>query len=412
MKTHDVLIAAKKAKPLVALLTENEKNGILKAMAQNLRTHSAKIIAANEIDTNLAKEHMSAVMLDRLRLDEKRINAMADALLELVNLPDPIGEEIEQIEHKNGLIIKKIRVPMGVVAMIYESRPNVTADAAALCLKSGNACILRGGKEAINTNKAIVDALQSALKQQGFSPSFVQLINDTSRESAQQLMGARGYVDLLIPRGGAGLIRACVENAKVPCIETGTGICHVYIDENANVKKAVSILTNAKTSRPSVCNSAEVCLVHKNIAAEFLPQMEKELAKLAVELRICKNTSQYIGGKIASEQDFNTEFLNYILAVKIVNSIQDATQHINEHGTGHSDAIVTQSEEAAAYFKKVVDSAAVYVNASTRFTDGGEFGLGCEIGISTQKLGARGPMGLKEITSYKYCIDGNGQIRL
>ncbi len=412
MTTRDILLEAKRVKPLVGALGTDEKNLILNAMAKNLIKCTDAILAANAIDLKTAKEKIAAVMLDRLRLDEKRIKAMASGVSALVNLDDPIGEEMEQIKHKNGIFIKKIRVPMGVVAMIYESRPNVTADAAALCLKSGNACILRGGKEAINTNKAIVASMQEAIKSCGFTPEFIQLITDTSRESANELMRARGLVDLLIPRGGAGLIKACVENAKVPCIETGTGICHIYIDEYADIQKAVRILTNAKTSRPSVCNSAEVCLVHKNIAQKFLPAMEKELAKLAVELRLCEKAQKYIKGKPASEQDFNTEFLDYILAVKIVDSTQNAVEHINEHGTGHSDAIVSENSDSAKLFTKGVDSAAVYVNASTRFTDGGEFGLGCEIGISTQKLGARGPMGLKEITSYKYCIEGNGQIRV
>ncbi len=411
MTTRDILIEAKKAKPFVAMLNESEKNAVLNLIAQNLLLHKEQILKANETDMQLAKEHIAPVMLDRLRLDEKRINDMAQGVLALIELPDPIGEELERFVHENSMVIRKIRVPMGVVAMIYESRPNVTADAAALCLKSGNACILRGGKEAINTNKAIVYAMQTALKEKGHSPSFIQLITDTHRQSAQELMRARGFVDLLIPRGGAGLIRSCVENAQVPCIETGTGICHVYVDESADINMAVNILTNAKTSRPSVCNSAEVCLVHENIAQSFLPEMEKELAKLAVELRICKKTQQYINGKPASEIDFNTEFLDYILAVKIVPDVQSAVVHINEHGTGHSDCIVAQNKANAEYFTKNVDSAAVYVNASTRFSDGGVFGLGCEIGISTQKLGARGPMGLKEITSYKYCIDGDGQIR-
>ncbi len=411
MTTRDILIEAKKVKPFVARLNESEKNAVLNLIAQNLLLHKEQILKANETDMQLAKEHIAPVMLDRLRLDEKRINDMAQGVLALIELPDPIGEELERFVHENSMVICKIRVPMGVIAMIYESRPNVTADAAALCLKSGNACILRGGKEAINTNKAIVCAMQTALKEKGHSPSFIQLITDTHRQSAQELMRARGFVDLLIPRGGAGLIRSCVENAQVPCIETGTGICHVYVDESADINMAVNILTNAKTSRPSVCNSAEVCLVHENIAQSFLPEMEKELAKLAVELRICKKTQQYINGKPASEIDFNTEFLDYILAVKIVPDVQSAVTHINEHGTGHSDCIVAQNKTSAEYFTKNVDSAAVYVNASTRFSDGGVFGLGCEIGISTQKLGARGPMGLKEITSYKYCIDGSGQIR-
>ncbi len=411
MTTNEILHAAKKAKPLVAQLSEGEKNAVLNLIAQNLILHTQQILSANEKDMQLAKEHIAPVMLDRLRLDEKRIKDMANGVLELVNLKDPIGEELQRDVHENGMIIRKVRVPMGVVAMIYESRPNVTADAAALCLKSGNACILRGGKEAINTNKAIVNAMQTALKEKGHSPNFIQLITDTQRQSAEELMRARGFVDLLIPRGGAGLIRTCVQNAQVPCIETGTGICHVYVDESADVNMAVNIVTNAKTSRPSVCNAAEVCLVHENIAQKFLPEMEKELAKLAVELRICKKTAEYIKGKLASERDFNTEFLDYILAVKIVADVKDAVLHINEHSTGHSDCIVAQNKSAAEYFTKNVDSAAVYVNASTRFSDGGVFGLGCEIGISTQKLGARGPMGLKEITSYKYCIEGEGQVR-
>ncbi len=412
MTTTEIINNAKKAKPFIGASTTEQKNNFLISIAQSLKDHSKIIISENKKDIENAREYISDVMIDRLSLNEDRINAMSNAILELVELPDPIGEELDKIEHKNGMIINKLRVPMGVVAMIYESRPNVTADAAALCIKSGNACILRGGKEAINTNIAIVDAIQNALGNE--NKNFVQIITDTSRNSAQELMSARGFVDLLIPRGGAGLIKACVENAKVPCIETGTGICHVYIDKYADEKKAIDILLNAKTSRPSVCNAAEVCLVHKDIASSFLPKMQIALNKHNVELRACENSLIYLKPncvKKAESVDFDTEFLDYILAVKIVDSIEEAVSHISLHSTGHSEAIISEDKKSQNYFVQNADSSAVYINASTRFTDGGEFGLGCEIGISTQKLGARGPMGLKEITSYKYCIIGDGQVR-
>ena len=343
---------------------------------------------------------------------------MADAVKEVTNLPDPLGREIEKTSRPNGLEITKVSVPLGVLAMIFESRPNVTSDAAALSIKAGNVCVLRGGKEAINSNKAIAKALRCGLKKAGLPENGVNLVEDTSRESATELMTATGKVDMLIPRGGAGLIRACVENAKVPCIETGTGICHIYIDEFADTEKAVNILYNAKTSRPSVCNAAEVCVIHKNIAEKILPLIKEKLVDeriknklIPVELRLDERAIKVIDGTSAGEKDFDTEFLDYILGVKIVDSVDDAISHISAHSTGHSECIVTEKGEVAEKFTLLIDSAAVYVNASTRFTDGGEFGLGCEMGISTQKLHARGPMGLRELTSYKYIVKGNGNIR-
>ncbi len=412
MTTMQILENAKSAKILAATLSEKEKNDILMQMANSLCKYEQQIINANNIDVKAASEHISEVMIDRLKLTPQRINDMANALRHVAKLKDPIGEVLSESTHENGMVITKKRVPMGVIAIIYESRPNVTADAAALCLKSGNVCVLRGGKEAINTNVAITNALQIALEECGKSKYLVNLIQDTNRQSAFELMQARGFVDLLIPRGGAGLIRSCIENAKVPCIETGTGICHIYVDKSADLDKAVNIIANAKLSRPSVCNSAEVCLVHKDIAQKFLPMLQEFMLKTHdVEFRLCEESAKIIAGKNAVQQDFDTEFLDYILAVKIVNDDKQAVAHINAHSTNHSETIITQDEETADNFLKVVDSSCVYVNASTRFTDGGEFGLGCEIGISTQKLGARGPMGLCEMTSYKYCIKGNGQIR-
>lgn len=392
-------------------MTGAQKNALLEAMADSLCAHTEDILAANAADVQAAQAEISPVMLDRLTLTAQRIVAMADGLRAVVRLPDPVGEVLSETERPNGLVITKRRVPMGVVAIIYESRPNVTADAAALCLKSGNVCVLRGGKEAIASNTAIVAALRGALAANGAPETLINLVTDTSRESARTLMEARGFVDLLIPRGGAGLIRACVDNARVPCIETGTGICHIYVDKAADLSMAAAIVNNAKTSRPSVCNAAEVCLVHKDVAPRFLPMLADVLAQSHVELRLCPRAAALVAGTPAGEKDFDTEFLDYILAVKIVDSVEDAAAHIAAHSTGHSEAIVTEDKAAAAYFTQQVDSAAVYVNASTRFTDGGEFGLGCEIGISTQKLGARGPMGLCEMTSWKYIIAGSGQIR-
>ena len=365
-----------------------------------------------------AKGHISDVMLDRLALTEERIGAMARGILEAAALPDPVGRVLKRVERPNGLVIEKTAVPMGVIAIIYESRPNVTSDAAALAIKSGNACILRCGKEACRSANAIVKALRQGLVENGLPEAAVSLIEDTSHASANALMTAVGYVDLLIPRGGAGLIRACVENAKVPCIQTGTGICHIFVDDTADQDKALDIIENAKASRPSVCNAEEVCLVHSAIAAEFLPKLAQRLGPdrtakglHPVELRLDERAAAIIPGTPAGPQDFDTEFLDYILAVKVVDSVDEAIAHIAAHSTGHSEAILTRTQAHADRFTAAVDSAAVYVNCSTRFTDGGEFGLGCEMGISTQKLHARGPMGLEELCSYKYIIHGDGQIR-
>lgn len=409
MTMQDILQKAKAAAKKAAALTTQQKNAILLQMADALTQSAEDILRANEQDLQNAQGVLPTVMLDRLRLDEKRINAMADGIRQVAALPDPVGVILEQNCLKNGLTVQKIRVPLGVIGIIYESRPNVTSDAAALCFKSGNVCILRGGKDAYHSSKAIVDILRGVLQKAGVDENFISLPADTSRQSATQLMTAVGYVDALIPRGGKGLIQSCVENAKVPCIQTGTGICHIYVDKQADFQKALTIIHNAKTSRPSVCNAAEVCLVHQDIAQAFLPLLQEKLTN--VELRLDPIAHSIIGGKQASETDFDTEFLDYILAVKVVQNAQDAIAHIGEHSTGHSDCIITEHEQTANTFVAFVDSAAVYVNASTRFTDGGEFGKGCEIGISTQKLHARGPMGLEELTSYKYIVRGNGQIR-
>lgn len=418
MTTAELLENAAKQKRTVATATEAQRNEALERIADAITENADKIIAANAIDLENARGTISDVMLDRLALNEKRVKAMADAVRDVAKLPDPVGREIEETTRPNGLKITKVSVPIGVLAIIYESRPNVTSDAASLALKSGNVCVLRGGKEAINSNKAIVEALREGLKKAGLPEDAICLVTDTTRNSSTELMTAVGKVDLLIPRGGAGLIRACVENAKVPCIETGTGICHIYIDADADLKKALDIVENAKTSRPSVCNAAEVCLVHEKIAKEFLPLLRerlvtdrKEKGLTPVELRLDEKASKIIPGVGAGEKDFDTEFLDYIIAVGVVKSVDEAIGHIALHSTGHSESIVTENAETAKKFTSETDSAAVYVNASTRFTDGGEFGLGCEIGISTQKLHARGPMGLRELTSYKYVIRGNGQIR-
>ncbi|MBE6530315.1 MAG: glutamate-5-semialdehyde dehydrogenase [Ruminococcaceae bacterium] len=418
MTTEQVLMDAKAAKGKLALLNAETKNAALLAIADALEADIAAILAANEIDLVNADERINNVMKDRLRLTSERIHAMAEGIREVAKLPDPVGKVIDKTERPNGLQIEKVRVPIGVVAIIYESRPNVTSDAAALALKSGNVCILRGGKEAFFSSKAILAAMRKGLVLVGLPETLINMIPDPSRESATKLMTAVDYVDLLIPRGGAGLIRACVEQAKVPCIQTGTGICHVYVDETADLEKALNIIENAKTSRPSVCNAEEVCLVARKIAPDFLPRLRHRLVddrlaagKQPVELRCDPEAYALIGGTPAGKDDFDTEFLNYILAVKIVGNVEDAVAHIALHSTHHSDAIVTENREAAELFTAAVDSAAVYVNASTRFTDGGEFGLGCEIGISTQKLHARGPMGIEELTTYKYIVRGNGQIR-
>ena len=410
MTTLDILKQAKQVAPMLAAADTERKNRALEAMAAALEENTDKILAQNALDMEAAREKISPVMCDRLMLNEARIRAMAEGIRQVATLPDPVGRVRSQVIRPNGMVIDRVGVPMGVVAIIYESRPNVTSDAAALALKSGNACVLRSGKEAFRSANAIVEAMQQGLEAVGMEPKLVQLVQDTSRQSAQTLMTAVGFVDLLIPRGGAGLIRACVENARVPCIQTGTGICHIYVDKQADQDMALEILDNAKTSRPSVCNAAEVCLVHETIAAEFLPKLRQRLGE-RVELRLDEKAADLIDGTPAGEADFDTEFLDYILAVAVVSHVRQAAEHIRMHSTGHSEAIITADPEAAEYFTRHVDSAAVYVNCSTRFTDGGEFGLGCEMGISTQKLHARGPMGLEELCGYKYVIRGSGQIR-
>lgn len=415
MTTNELLIKAKQSCGELNLLDTDTKNAVLISMAEALIENSEKIISENKKDIEFARDKISEVMIDRLSLNKERIVGMAEGIRAVAKLPDPIGEVLEEHTAENGLDIKKVRVPIGVIAIIYESRPNVTSDAAALCFKSSNVCVLRGGKEAINTNKAVVSALKSALVKNGLSDSFVNLVEDTSRNSSTELMEAVGLVDMLIPRGGAGLINACINHAKVPCIQTGTGICHIYIDEFADIEKALNIVENAKTSRPSVCNAEEVCVVNKAIAEEFLPKLKQRLVdereKNPVELRLDKYSQGIIEGTPCNDNDFDTEFLDYILAVKCVDNVDEAISHINSHSTNHSEAIVTENKDNAEKFVTAVDSSSVYINASTRFTDGGEFGLGCEMGISTQKMHARGPMGLREMTSYKYIICGNGQIR-
>ena len=412
---NEMLRAAQAAKMEIAQLTTQQKNAALLAMAQALVDHTDGILAANALDMEAAKGTVSDVMLDRLQLTAARIQGMADGIRQVADLPDPVGNVLEEYVRGDGLTIQKTSVPIGVIAIIYESRPNVTSDAAALTLKSGNVCVLRGGKEAFHSASAIVDALKGGLKKVGITENAVNLVTDTSRQSAVALMTANGFVDLLIPRGGAGLINACLKQATVPCIATGTGICHVYVQESADRDMALKIIENAKTSRPSVCNAEEVLLVDKSIAAEFLPKVKKLLvddrAVNPVELRLDEIAQTVIPGVPAGEQDFDTEFLDYILAVKCVENVQEAVAHIRAHSTGHSEAIVTRDQTAKKYFVTNVDSSAVYVNASTRFTDGGEFGLGCEMGISTQRLHARGPMGLRELNTYKYVILGEGHIR-
>lgn len=415
MTTLDILKQAKAAKSELAKLGSEDKNNALLAMADALRENCAAILEENKKDVEAARGKITDVMIDRLSLDEGRIKGMADGIRDVVKLPDPVGRVLSRVELSNGLIVEKTAVPMGVVAIIYESRPNVSSDAAALALKSGNVCVLRGGKEAFRSANAIVNALRSGLKKLGFCENFINMVQDTTRQSSTELMTADGYIDLLIPRGGAGLIKACVENATVPVIQTGTGICHIYVDDDADLDMALNIIENAKTSRPSVCNAEEVLLVNSKIADRFLPMLKKRLVdgrkENPVELRLDERAARIIDGTKAGEKDFDTEFLNYILAVGIVDSVEEAVRHIGEHSTQHSDAIITNNDAHAAEFTRDVDSAAVYVNASTRFTDGGCFGLGCEMGISTQKLHARGPMGLCELTTYKYIVKGNGQIR-
>ena len=418
MTTLEMMKTAKLAAPMLAQADGAEKDKALLAMADRLEASAREILAANQLDVAAARDSVSAVMIDRLTLTEGRIRDMAEGVRQVAKLPDPVGVVHREVVRPNGLVIHRVGVPLGVVAIIYESRPNVTSDAAALAVKSGNACILRGGKEAHRSASAIVAAMQAGLADAGMNPQLVQLVEDTSRQSAAELMAGVGYIDLLIPRGGAGLIRSCVENAKVPCIQTGTGICHIFVDESADLDQACRIIENAKASRPSVCNAEEVCLVHRAIAAQFLPKLYDTLVTARavrgdrpVELRLDAAAQQIIPGKAALPEDFDTEFLDYILAVAVVEDVDEAIRHIARHSTGHSESILTGSEENAARFTRAVDSAAVYVNASTRFTDGGEFGLGCEMGISTQKLHARGPMGLEELTAYKYVIHGTGQIR-
>ena len=411
----ELLVTAKNAKFEVTKLSTTQKNEALMAMADALLAQQDKILAANALDMEAAKGKVSDVMLDRLRLTPDRIAGMAAGIREVAALPNPVGHILESHTREDGLLIQRVSVPMGVIAIIYESRPNVTSDAAALALKAGSVCILRGGKEAFRSANAIVTALKAGLTSVGITPDAVNLVQDITRASATALMTANGFVDLLIPRGGAGLINACVQNATVPCIATGTGICHVYVEKTADLPMALNIVRNAKTSRPSVCNAEEVLLVDKAIAPTFLPLLHQALVterpEQPVELRLDETAQGIIPGTPASDTDFDTEFLDYILAIKCVEDVHEAARHISQHSTGHSEAIVTQSEEAKAAFIAGVDSSAVYVNASTRFTDGGEFGLGCEMGISTQKLHARGPMGLRELTTYKYVITGEGHIR-
>lgn len=412
--TQEQLALARSAKKSINTASTALKNQALDAMASQLLKATEAILVANQIDMEAARGKISEVMLDRLFLDQERIARMAQGIRALIDLPDPIGEVLDTEVLENGLEIQKVRVAMGVIGIIYESRPNVTSDAAALAIKSGNAVVLRTGRDAFHSAQAIVTALKAGLEEAGLNPDLLQLIQDTSRASSLAMMKAKGYLDLLIPRGGAGLIQAVVENAIVPVIETGTGIVHVYVDKEADFQKALAIIENAKTSRPSVCNAMEVLLVDREIASDFLPLVKDRLVdarERSVELRLDEQAQAIISGTAAQEQDFDTEFLDYILAVKIVDGVEEAVDHIEAHSTHHSDAIVTENPETAAYFTQQVDSAAVYVNASTRFTDGGQFGLGCEMGISTQKLHARGPMGLREMTSYKYIVSGNGQVR-
>lgn len=416
-KTHDILVEAKNALPTLTASRER-KNAALRSIADRLLAEQDAILGANRADVDAARERYGDVMIDRLTLTPARIAGMAQGVREVAALPDPEGRVLSRVERPNGLVIEKTSVPLGVVAIIYESRPNVTSDAAVLALKSGNAVVLRGGREAFRSNAAIAAAIHHGLEDAGLPAALVGFVEDTSHASADELMRAVGCVDLLIPRGGAGLIRRCTENAKVPCIQTGTGICHIFVDESAPQEQALRIIENAKTSRPSVCNAEEVLLVHRSIAEEFLPKLHRRLSDeraakglVPVEFRLDPDAAKIIPGVPAGEQDFDTEFLDYILAVGVVNDVDAAIAHISRHSTGHSEAILTLDEGNAEKFTSLVDAAAVYVNASTRFTDGGEFGLGCEMGISTQKLHARGPMGLEELNSYKYIIRGNGQIR-
>ena len=418
MTTLELCKKTRAARASLASADRAAKDALLLSMADSLLAAAPEILEANAQDMAAARGHITDVMLDRLYLDEKRLAAMADGVRAIAALPDHTGRVLAEVRRPNGLVIQKVQVPLGLVAIIYESRPNVTSDAAALALKSGNTCILRSGKEAHRTACAIVSALKGGVAAAGGDPEILNIVEDTTHQSAADIMTAKGVVDLLIPRGGAGLIRACVAGATVPCIETGTGICHVYVDADADLDKALDIVENAKASRPSVCNAEEVLLVHSAVAAAFLPRLQRRLVtdraaadKTPVELRLDRRAAAIIPGKPAGENDFDTEFLDYILAIRVVDSVDEAVAHIAAHSTGHSDAIITENAAAAEIFVAGVDSAAVYVNASTRFTDGGEFGLGCEMGISTQKLHARGPMGLDELSTYKYVVRGSGQIR-
>ena len=418
MNTQELMRSARSARTALAAADTETKNNALLAMANALEENTAPILAANAEDMESQRGIISDVMLDRLALSEERIRGMADGIRQVAALPDPVGKVLASHVRPNGIKISKVLVPMGVIAIIYESRPNVTSDAAALAIKAGSACVLRCGKEAHRSAAEIVKALKTGLTEAGLPANAIELIEDTTRASASEIMEARGIIDLLIPRGGKGLISSCVDNAKVPVLETGTGICHIYVDKDANQDIALDILENAKTSRPSVCNAAEVCIVHKDIAAEFLPKYYARLVsdrqaagQTPVELRLDETAAGIIDGTAAGPADFDTEFLNYIMGVKVVDNVEEAIAHIDAHSTGHSDCIITENEEAAALFTSLVDSAAVYVNASTRFTDGGEFGQGCEMGISTQKLHARGPLGLEEICTFKYIIRGDGQVR-
>ena len=418
MTTLDILKKTRAARSSLAALDETAKNRILLAMAEALMAAEDDILAENDADMTAARGHINDVMLDRLRLDHDRLAGMAEGVRAIAALPDHTGRVLSEVHRPNGLVVRKVQVPLGLVSIIYESRPNVTSDAAALAVKSGNVCVLRSGREAHRSACAIVKALKSGIAQGGGDPEILNIVDDITHQSATDIMTAKGLVDLLIPRGGAGLIRACVEGASVPCIETGTGICHVYVDRAADLDKALAIVENAKTSRPSVCNAEEVLLVHSAVAAEFLPRLKKRLVddraaagKVPVELRLDERAAAIIPGTPAGERDFDTEFLNSILAVAVVDRVEQAVANILTHSTGHSEAIVTEDPAAAEVFVSGTDSAAVYVNASTRFTDGGEFGLGCEMGISTQKLHARGPMGLDELSTYKYVVLGSGQIR-
>ena len=416
--TQEILFAAKQAGNIIKNYTPAQLDAALAAMADALVAHANAILEANAADVEAARGRISDVMIDRLRLDQKRVGAMAQGILDVVALPSPLGHTLAEFVRPNGMTVRKISSAMGVIAIIYESRPNVTSDAAALAVKAGSVCVLRPGKDAAKSAAAIVAALRQGLSDAGLCPDLVNLVEDTSRQSATDLMKANGYVDMLIPRGGAGLIRSCIENATVPCIQTGTGICHIYVDKSADLDMALNILDNAKTSRPSVCNACEVCLVHKDVAQKFLPMLKarltderKNLGKIPVELRGDARACAIIDAKPAENDDFDTEFLDYILALGVVDSVDEAIAHIGAHSTGHSEAIIATDDRAIEAFVRGVDSSSVYVNVSTRFTDGGEFGFGCEMGISTQKLHARGPMGLCELTTYKYVITGNGQTR-